>query len=766
MITLISTSNRNTRTYAAVPGAPVNQPKAPTDKKSKKKKNPASSKPKTSKIVRESSPIKQVTDTQHAEEPVATDTTKGIESSESAEELRNQTKPVDAEKSAPGNDTLRFITLDVDPENSRLCKDPQHPAHESQTSECPTFTQPHGSLNHNQKNPNDPEIKSLGNVYFEELYGHVELEDRFTNAVADSTLVDSFFLDKKIKEADFDLESMPDDEIMSMSENDEDIDDSEKLSKNDEIDADKVIDELVNMANTKDATLNVFGASSLPISIVYASLSSLGNIQTLIAKMFKDSVKQAIPMFDKRVKKTLKAGVDELVPKPLNKDFNTLNMMERRRFVILQKQLSKAIKKTVGKSVQRSVKKQIGAVPTDIMVINANQLQTKVEKNAADIHELVELAREVVRLMDLVPASARADNKGEKESQAQPTLAEEVPTPAQGEHKTSDDPATKKLKVVMEDIPIPSPTLLNSIRPPVINNNIPFEQFFVNLFSLSSSEFSPIPPPKMTDKGKSKALASDDDKMKQAMPLIKEGGSAPSLSNLHQFKTTSEEELAVYEAKRAKMIKEYNHCISFKKDHLPITKFNYKVKNLKAKFQWVATQVGRLDIPPPPQLSAFKLPSTKKKSDKKRKGCSIRGAGDPETWSQEIFLTWLILTWFFQREEEFHLATTPQLIRIQNAIKKNSAEAKEMYIKLNFVIEARIDVVEARRIVLDNLVKESSIEERRLLEEYSSDEMDFADFPAAKCSQLKSKNGVTPPKSSRSGMVTMGCYFRAQNTMS
>nr|GFB48908.1 hypothetical protein [Tanacetum cinerariifolium] len=55
------------------------------------------------------------------------------------------------------------------------------------------------------------------------------------------------------------------------------------------------------------------------------------------------------------------------------------------------------------------------------------------------------------------------------------------------------------------------------------------------------------------------------------------------------------------------------------------------------------------------------------------------------------------------QEEEFHLATTPQLIRIHNAIKKNSTKAKEMYNKLNFVIEARIDVVEARRNVLDNL---------------------------------------------------------------
>nr|GEZ81628.1 hypothetical protein [Tanacetum cinerariifolium] len=68
----------------------VNKPKSPTNKKTKNKKNLASSKPKPSNIVRESSPIKQVVDTHHDEEPVDTvDATKSIDTSESVEELRN-----------------------------------------------------------------------------------------------------------------------------------------------------------------------------------------------------------------------------------------------------------------------------------------------------------------------------------------------------------------------------------------------------------------------------------------------------------------------------------------------------------------------------------------------------------------------------------------------------------------------------------------------------------------------------------------------------
>ncbi|GKC52028.1 hypothetical protein Tco_1074773, partial [Tanacetum coccineum] len=42
---------------------------------------------------------------------------------------------------------------------------------------------------------------------------------------------------------------------------------------------------------------------------------------------------------------------------------------------------------------------------------------------------------------------------------------------------------------------------------------------------------------------------------------------------------TQEEELAAYEATRAKMIEEYNHCITFRDDHFPITKFRYRVNN-------------------------------------------------------------------------------------------------------------------------------------------------------------------------------------------
>nr|GEX22711.1 hypothetical protein [Tanacetum cinerariifolium] len=128
--------------------------------RSLRRKNPTSSKPKTSKIIRESSLITQVADTQHVEEPVAT---------------ADATKSVDA-----------YV-------------------HETIVEEA----------------VKDFEITSL-----------------------------------EMKEVDSELKSMCDDEIMSMSKNEKDINDTEELSKDDESDTDHLIDELVNMANTEDATLN------------------------------------------------------------------------------------------------------------------------------------------------------------------------------------------------------------------------------------------------------------------------------------------------------------------------------------------------------------------------------------------------------------------------------------------------------------------------------------------------------------------------------
>ncbi|GKE67125.1 hypothetical protein Tco_1521286, partial [Tanacetum coccineum] len=180
--------------------------------------------------------------------------------------------------------------------------------------------------------------------------------------------------------------------------------------------------------------------------------------------------------------------------------------------------------------------------------------------------------------------------------------------------------------------------------------------------------------------------------------------------------------LATYEAKRAKMLEEYNHLIKFRVDPLPITKISYRInnstkeasikandvllKNLKAKFQWVKTQAEKLGVSPLPQLTAFGFSNSEKK--RKRTSEIIKAVFvkeniivdgmhrnmTPPPWvvpseglvikepKAGIFFYNGNFDQVFQREEEFHLATTLQLIKIHNSTKLNIEIAEDMYQKM------------------------------------------------------------------------------------
>ena len=57
----------------------------------------------------------------------------------------------------------------------------------------------------------------------------------------------------------------------------------------------------------------------------------------------------------------------------------------------------------------------------------------------------------------------------------------------------------------------------------------------------------------------------------------------------------------------------------------------------------------------------------------------------------------------FQRVSEFHLATTPQLIRLQQGIIRGTPDADAVFNQLEFEIETRNDAAKAREIVKNNL---------------------------------------------------------------
>ncbi|GJV15598.1 retrovirus-related pol polyprotein from transposon TNT 1-94 [Tanacetum coccineum] len=69
-------------------------------------------------------------------------------------------------------------------------------------------------------------------------------------------------------------------------------------------------------------------------------------------------------------------------------------------------------------------------VPRDILVVKAQHLQTKLERTSADLHELVELVRQLVRIVDSLAPLVNAATEGEKMSQEQSDMSQAHYDPA------------------------------------------------------------------------------------------------------------------------------------------------------------------------------------------------------------------------------------------------------------------------------------------------------------------------------------------------
>ncbi|GJW77947.1 retrovirus-related pol polyprotein from transposon TNT 1-94 [Tanacetum coccineum] len=167
--------------------------------------------------------------------------------------------------------------------------------------------------------------------------------------------------------------------------------------------------------------------------------------------------------------------------------------------------------------------------------------------------------------------------------------------------------------------------------------------------------------------------------------------------------------LAEYEAKRAKMLEEYNHYITFRADPLPITKISYKVDSSKQASIRITRDnnplnltARKLGLNPPPQLSAFDLPAPEKK---------IKQASEI---LEEVFVKEDIRVDGVQRNlipppgvEGTRKApeglSSGSLNHGSSSTMRGSPETEEMFAKLELTIEARSDVTKARKIVEDNL---------------------------------------------------------------
>nr|GEU43242.1 hypothetical protein [Tanacetum cinerariifolium] len=281
------------------------QSKAPTDKRSKKKKIPSSFEPKTSTFVRRSKPKKTVAETQRAEEPMATtDTTKGLDASESTEE-----------------------------------------EHETKVDE-----------NIEDLLATDSGICSLGNVDLDQVMKEQKDDD------AEITFMGTVTNDQIMEEAKSDVESMPDDETLSISRDDDE--------EYDDFDNDFLVDDKVK--NVRQG--NHF------------------------------SVKQRVRNV---INDEMPAMLKTLVLKPLNKEFNAMNKLDFDRFM--------ALDQSIHKFIYKNIRDKFDEVAGLLW-----HLTKKLDKTLDDMNELVGLVSHVVNLMDATTPLANATAEGEKESQSQP----------------------------------------------------------------------------------------------------------------------------------------------------------------------------------------------------------------------------------------------------------------------------------------------------------------------------------------------------------
>ncbi|GKB53082.1 aldehyde dehydrogenase family 2 member C4-like protein [Tanacetum coccineum] len=230
-----------------------------------------------------------------------------------------------------------------------------------------------------------------------------------------------------------------------------------------------------------------------------------------------------------------------------------------------------------------------------------------------------------------------------------------------------------------------------------------------------------------------------------------------------------------HEAKKAKMMEEYNHQISFRADKLPIIKISYVVNSRKE----VTMKITRGDNP----LNLIVYSNFRLKQLGFSEWLEVHALASKKSGTSNNLLLQSLRTEYsgrqvdemdrnlipppgimpiqglvikepesgiffmngntgigFQKESEFHLAPTTELIRLQRQIKIDTKIAREMFSKMNYVIEARNDCIKAREMVMKGIseCKASECNVKRIqvkgivkvvedyMNTYSSAEMDIS----------------------------------------
>ncbi|GJU69296.1 hypothetical protein Tco_1255555 [Tanacetum coccineum] len=527
------------------------------------------------------------------------------------------------------------------------------------------------------------------------LYSGVEDDSSVQHQEFHDDSLDLQHNDQLMNEADSVLGSMHVDDIVSLSgfeAEESDVDDihsvhKEELSNSEKGTADRVdMDKNTNASADKPSLSNPFGHLQKEISSPTSRVERLESsflAQQVVDKLensmprliIKDSVNQALPKFDTRVKKTLE---DQL-----------------------------------------GVRKEVQVVQ-EVLKYCVSIL----DKTDVNMRELVDLIKELVILIDTEAPLFKAAPMREKKS-----THDRVPAPAH------EEPQLRKnlLSCSSEFSSIP-PLIIADKGKGIATKKEPSKQV-IPLMEQGGSDPKILNLQQFNIS--SKKITLDDakaqlTKMKRlADPKAEQEKTEQRLKALSNKELEAQvAQLAAYEPKRPKMLEEYNYYITFRADPLPFTKISYKIDNSSKQAsmkitrnnqpynltvydmfvlkilgfsEWLevhalASKAGRLGISPPPELSAFGLYVSKKKRKRSyeilkevfvKEDIVVDGMhrnlvpppgvedsrglviSEPKSG---IFFYNGNFNLVFQREEEFHLATIAQMIRTQSAIQRGTLE--------------------------------------------------------------------------------------------
>nr|GFA08904.1 hypothetical protein [Tanacetum cinerariifolium] len=397
---------------------------------------------------------------------------------------------------------------------------------------------------------NESGLESIWDVTFDQIMDEINQKNKAAQENLKARVEPSHFKYDQTKltkhgDSDSRLCSMPDDDLVSLTS----FENPESTNNDSQAGTAKNFNASTDMPDQSD-----------PLGHLHEELCTLNTKVDQLEfdiskKVIKDSIKQSVldsieeklHVFDAQVKQTLQDQRPNIL-KLMNNQFNAFNTMESRRFVTLQYELSKVIK-------------------TKLRVLVRNKVHKR-------MHE-----KFLKRLMLMGTSGKRTTPKHQLKIKMLRTLIK---------LKGSN---IKKLKfLIPTSSSTLSPTPLKSILPKPIKKPevtiMTFDQFTKNLTKTTSSILSPTPPRELTlprdpipleDESKGNGdekladLKAEKEKYEKSLQKIMD----------RAIIRAQAQKMVEYEAKRKKMLDEYNHQISYRADQLPITKINYRVNSSK-----------------------------------------------------------------------------------------------------------------------------------------------------------------------------------------